>query len=78
MLREVRCPTCRRSTPWAGNPYRPFCSSRCKWADLGQWASEGYRIPGASAEGEGEGHEPEADDGPDAPPPHGHPPDRRR
>ena len=27
------------------NPYRPFCSERCKLIDLGQWASEAYRIP---------------------------------
>jgi len=27
------------------NPYRPFCSERCKMIDLGQWASESYRIP---------------------------------
>lgn len=27
------------------NPYRPFCSQRCKLIDLGQWASENYRIP---------------------------------
>ncbi len=40
----VRCPSCRRSTPWAGNPHRPFCSQRCKLADLGNWASERYRI----------------------------------
>ena len=76
MLRDVRCPTCRRSTPWAGNPYRPFCSSRCKWADLGEWASERYRIPGGSAEDEG--REPEAADGPDGTTPHGNPPDGRR
>jgi len=76
MLIEVRCPVCRRSTPWAGNPHRPFCSSRCRWADLGNWASEGYRIPGPSAEGEG--HEPEADDDPNGTPAHGDPPDRRR
>jgi hypothetical protein len=29
------------------NPYRPFCSERCKLIDLGQWATEGYRIPQA-------------------------------
>jgi endogenous inhibitor of DNA gyrase (YacG/DUF329 family) len=27
------------------NPYRPFCSERCKLIDLGQWAAESYRIP---------------------------------
>jgi endogenous inhibitor of DNA gyrase (YacG/DUF329 family) len=27
------------------NTFRPFCSERCKMIDLGQWASEAYRIP---------------------------------
>ena len=25
--------------------YRPFCSQRCKLADLGRWLNEDYRIP---------------------------------
>jgi hypothetical protein len=41
----VRCPICRREVAWKGNPYRPFCSDRCKLMDLGNWASERYRIP---------------------------------
>jgi endogenous inhibitor of DNA gyrase (YacG/DUF329 family) len=32
--------------PWEGNSHRPFCSERCKLRDLGNWASERYRIPG--------------------------------
>jgi endogenous inhibitor of DNA gyrase (YacG/DUF329 family) len=32
---------------WAGNPQRPFCSRRCRVADLGAWAAERYRVPGA-------------------------------
>jgi len=27
------------------NPYRPFCSERCKMIDLGAWATESYRVP---------------------------------
>jgi endogenous inhibitor of DNA gyrase (YacG/DUF329 family) len=27
------------------NPYRPFCSERCKLADLGRWLNEDYRLP---------------------------------
>jgi endogenous inhibitor of DNA gyrase (YacG/DUF329 family) len=27
------------------NPWRPFCSERCRGADLGAWASESYRVP---------------------------------
>ncbi len=45
-MRRVRCPTCRRDTPRIGNPWRPFCSERCKVLDLAAWADERYRIPG--------------------------------
>jgi endogenous inhibitor of DNA gyrase (YacG/DUF329 family) len=31
------------------NRFRPFCSERCKLIDLGQWANEGYRVPGETA-----------------------------
>ncbi|RLA92809.1 MAG: hypothetical protein DRG69_08255 [Deltaproteobacteria bacterium] len=40
-----RCPQCGREVPWEGNPYRPFCSERCKMVDLGRWVGEEYRIP---------------------------------
>jgi uncharacterized protein len=43
---SVRCPVCRQPTPWRGNPWRPFCSERCKLRDLGNWAAERYRIAG--------------------------------
>jgi endogenous inhibitor of DNA gyrase (YacG/DUF329 family) len=42
---EVTCPTCRVKTPWHENPYRPFCSERCKLLDLGKWLREEYSIP---------------------------------
>lgn len=43
----VPCPTCKKSTVWSSdNPYRPFCSERCKLIDLGAWASEEHNIPG--------------------------------
>jgi len=45
-MRRVRCPTCRRPTGLDGNPYRPFCSERCKVLDLAAWADERHRIPG--------------------------------
>ncbi len=42
----VACPSCGGKTPYdPNNPYRPFCSERCKLIDLGQWANEQYRIP---------------------------------
>lgn len=44
--RMVSCPQCGRSVIWdRANPYRPFCSERCKMMDLGAWASESYRVP---------------------------------
>jgi endogenous inhibitor of DNA gyrase (YacG/DUF329 family) len=50
MLTQVRCPACRRLTSLADNPHRPFCSERCRLRDLGNWASERYRIPGPVAD----------------------------
>ena len=44
----VKCPTCGKEVVWStDNPYRPFCSERCRMIDLGEWASGGYRIEGA-------------------------------
>ncbi|HEY3327287.1 MAG TPA: DNA gyrase inhibitor YacG [Novimethylophilus sp.] len=44
--KKVACPTCGEPVEYrTDNPWRPFCSERCKLMDLGQWASEGYRIP---------------------------------
>jgi len=34
---------------WEGNPFRPFCSERCRLIDLGRWASEEYRLAGEKA-----------------------------
>jgi len=42
----IKCPICRKETTWNNNPFRPFCSERCRLIDLGKWASDGYRIPG--------------------------------
>ena len=42
----VACPTCGKKLEWnTANPFRPFCSERCKMIDLGAWASEEYQIP---------------------------------
>jgi endogenous inhibitor of DNA gyrase (YacG/DUF329 family) len=42
----VRCPTCSGDSVYAAsNPYRPFCSTRCKDIDLGAWANEDFRMP---------------------------------
>jgi uncharacterized protein len=43
----VRCPTCKKEVLMTPKfPDRPFCSKRCKLVDLGEWASEGHKIPG--------------------------------
>jgi hypothetical protein len=49
MQRVVRCPSCRTEVAWEGNPFRPFCSERCRDVDLGAWLTERYRIPDADA-----------------------------
>lgn len=44
--RTVRCPTCGGPSLYAPeNRWRPFCSKRCKTNDLGDWASERFRVP---------------------------------
>jgi endogenous inhibitor of DNA gyrase (YacG/DUF329 family) len=46
MLKNIKCPSCRKPAPWEENPFRPFCSERCKMIDLGAWADGKYSIPG--------------------------------
>ena len=41
----VKCPRCGKKTDTKENPFRPFCSERCKLVDLGNWLSGNYRIP---------------------------------
>jgi endogenous inhibitor of DNA gyrase (YacG/DUF329 family) len=41
------CPQCGQSVRLDdSNPWRPFCSERCKLIDLGEWFSGGRTIPG--------------------------------
>ena len=43
--RLVRCPHCGGKAVYGPeNPVRPFCSPRCRVADLGAWADEAYRV----------------------------------
>jgi len=51
---KIICPICKRVTTWEENPYRPFCSERCKLIDLGKWVSEEYRIVGEKVEEQSE------------------------
>ncbi len=42
----MACPRCGTPAIYsAANPWRPFCSERCKLIDLGNWASGRYRVP---------------------------------
>lgn len=44
-IRQVPCPRCGSLSPFSpDNRWRPFCSERCKLIDLGQWATEQYRV----------------------------------
>ena len=43
---EVKCPRCGEPAKFSEeNPFRPFCSERCKLIDLGAWAEGKYTIP---------------------------------
>jgi len=54
MARLVRCPQCGGDAVYAPeNPFRPFCSERCRLIDLGAWANESYRVP-VEEKGDGE------------------------
>jgi endogenous inhibitor of DNA gyrase (YacG/DUF329 family) len=57
----VKCPGCGKPALFApANPWRPFCSERCRTGDLGAWASEQYAIPAKEDEDQGS----EANSGP--------------
>lgn len=46
---ERPCPTCKKLTLLSKeNPFRPFCSDRCRLIDLGEWASGNYAVPSQS------------------------------
>jgi endogenous inhibitor of DNA gyrase (YacG/DUF329 family) len=48
---SLRCPHCGRPASTRGeNPWRPFCSERCRLIDLGDWLDEGHRIPTEEAD----------------------------
>lgn len=59
--RTVACPACGKPTLFApANPWRPFCSERCKLSDLGAWASEEYRVPAKEEDEPGSDADPAA------------------
>ena len=57
--RIIRCPACGGESVYAvSNPWRPFCSARCRGVDLGAWASAGYRVPARPEAEDGDDDEP--------------------
>ena len=54
-----KCPTCGKrvaTESLAAHPHFPFCSRRCRLADLDRWFTEDYVVPGdAPGEEPGEG-----------------------
>lgn len=58
---QISCPQCKNITTWEENPWRPFCSERCKVIDLGAWVMEEYRIEGKKEEDEDEARREDAD-----------------
>ncbi len=41
----MKCPTCDKPINWKDNPFRPFCSERCKLIDFGAWVNGDYAVP---------------------------------
>ncbi len=67
-MRKVRCPYCGKIIEYSlENPYRPFCTERCKMIDLGEWADEKFKIPTKNLDQEmaTENDDPEVDDSED-------------
>lgn len=47
---KVACPTCKKELVYSSaNPFRPFCSERCKLIDLGAWANDEIKLKGKDA-----------------------------
>jgi endogenous inhibitor of DNA gyrase (YacG/DUF329 family) len=60
---RVKCPTCGRQIAWSqDNPFRPFCSERCRLIDLGAWLSEQRAIPGDNSPSPGDEAPPAEED----------------
>lgn len=54
MAARGKCPHCGREVAaLPANPWRPFCSERCRLLDLGAWLSERHAIPGEEVPLEG-------------------------
>lgn len=56
---ETRCPVCKKATDSEKDTDFPFCSERCRMTDLGNWASEKYKVPSQPAIDESESENPQ-------------------
>ena len=45
-MTSLTCVYCRQQPP--DSQWHPFCSERCRMADLGRWLQGDYRVPGSS------------------------------
>lgn len=46
---KIKCPQCKKLTEWENNPYKPFCSEKCKLIDLGFWIEGRYSLESSEA-----------------------------
>ena len=54
-----KCPSCDRSFEVdIRNEFMPFCSQRCRYADLNRWMTESIGLPIGSSEEEDDDEEP--------------------
>lgn len=59
----LNCTICRKPYKREGNPFRPFCSERCRVLDLQGWLNEEYRVPGEDANVDSRQVAPQTDSG---------------
>jgi endogenous inhibitor of DNA gyrase (YacG/DUF329 family) len=49
MVLVTNCPTCKKKVEaesLSDHEHFPFCSRRCRFADLDRWFEEEYAVPG--------------------------------
>ena len=47
---KIKCGTCKKDFFYYDSAFRPFCSERCKMADLGHWLTETYAVPNSDTD----------------------------
>ncbi|HEV2306788.1 MAG TPA: DNA gyrase inhibitor YacG [Candidatus Acidoferrales bacterium] len=47
---KYRCPICKKQTDSDVDKDFPFCSERCRLTDLGNWATEKYKVSEPAAD----------------------------